>query len=377
MMKLAFWMNMPSFYQADLFRALSKIAGVELKVIFESRVPEDRARLGWHDDLDGFDYEFLDDRHPIIDAIRKARKYKGHVHIVNGLWAGRVMEAALASLFTLGSRYFIYSEAPDPRTTIPLYKKKLLTILGKQILKKAEGVLPISHFAVEYFKSYGVENLRICPFGYFRSLPDSFKDATIKPMKDSIDAIFVGQLVHRKGVDILLSAIEPLFASRKNLYLHLVGSGELEQECRNWVAQRNLSSQIIFEGVIDSTSILDRLAKSDLLVLPSRWDGWGVVVNEALMVGVPVIVSDMCGAADLIKNGVNGYVFKSEDVENLRDKLECFLARLESANNMSEEAKRVGIWLDARNAAEYLANALMGSGPDLNQPSKHPWVMKV
>ena len=61
------------------------------------------------------------------------------------------------------------------------------------------------------------------------------------------------------------------------------------------------------------------IAAADLLALPSRWDGWGLVVNEALAVGVPVIASNACGASDLIRQDVNGYVFTSEDAASLRE----------------------------------------------------------
>jgi glycosyltransferase involved in cell wall biosynthesis len=56
-------------------------------------------------------------------------------------------------------------------------------------------------------------------------------------------------------------------------------------------------------------------------VLPSRFDGWGAVVNEALMVGTPVICSNRCGASDVIENGRNGYVFEAGSARALRERL--------------------------------------------------------
>ncbi len=102
---------MPSFYQADLFRALNHTGRVDLKVVFTKKIPEDRARLGWHDDMEGFDPEFLDERHPVSDAFLKAARYRDSLHIVSGLWAGKVTEIVLATLLLSRSKYYIYSEA--------------------------------------------------------------------------------------------------------------------------------------------------------------------------------------------------------------------------------------------------------------------------
>ena len=358
MIKLVFWMNMPSFYQADLFRALLRTGKVDLRVIFTNKIPEDRAKLGWQDDLDGFEHEFLSEHRPIIDAIKKARRYRDRIHIVNGLWAGKTVEAVLLTLMYSDSKYFIYSEAPDTRLVVPPIKKKILMPAGKAIVRNAAGLLPISHFAVEYFRSYGAEESRIHPFGYFRSLPASFHRTPNGQKKERVDIIFVGQLVHRKGVDILLSAMEPLFADYGNLRLQLIGSGDLEKQSKDWVIERNLSERIAFEGAINPRQIMERISEADLLVLPSRWDGWGLVVNEALMAGVPVIVSDMCGASDLVKQGKNGFVFGSEDVEDLRKNLIDFLkahADQESSSLRGQSFEKV---MDADGAAQLLLHIL-------------------
>lgn len=379
---------MPSFYQADLFRALLRTGKVDLRVIFTNKIPEDRAKLGWQDDLDGFEHEFLSEHRPIIDAIKKARRYRDHIHIVNGLWAGKTVEAVLLTLMYSGSKYFIYSEAPDPRSVVPPLEKKILMLVGKIIVRNAAGLLPISHFAVEYFRSYGAEESRIHPFGYFRSLPAGFHRTPNGQKKERVDIIFVGQLVHRKGVDILLSAMEPLFTGHGNLYLQLIGSGELEEQLRDWVKERKLSHHITFEGAINPRQIMERISEADLLVLPSRWDGWGLVVNEALMAGVPVLVSDMCGAADVVRDGINGYVFRSEDVQALRAKLKTFLElsdirRLAEGSSspgafsrtaMAVAARKTGEALDPENAAEYLVRVLKGGEIKSEEISKYPWI---
>ncbi len=366
---------MPSFYQADLFRGLTETRRVDVKVFFSSKIPEERARLGWLDDLNGFEYEFLDPHRGVADAIKKAIEHRDATHIVGGLWAGRVPEVVLATLFIFRSRYFIYSEAPDPQASVPPIKGRIMLLAGRAIVKRAAGLFPISHFATNYFKSYGADTGKIHPFGYFRSLPPDFETPKRRATQDGLHFVFVGQLVKRKGLDILLSAMEPLFTERRDLKLHLIGSGEMERELQNWIKEKKLMSQVFLEGSIDSQSVIGRISQSHLLILPSRWDGWGIVVNEALMVGIPVVVSDMCGAADVIRDGVNGYVFHSEDVENLRRKLTIFLRHPGSWRALGAAAGRTGAGLSTENASRYLVEVFKGKRDSKDEQStRYPWV---
>jgi glycosyltransferase involved in cell wall biosynthesis len=371
-------MNMPSFYQADLFRALVNSGKVSLHVIFLQRIPAERAKLGWNDDLSGFDYEFLDARAPIFDAIRKARRSRGGIHIVGGLWAGSVIESVLLTLKVSGAEYFIYSEAPDPRQPIPSWEKIVLLKAGKHIINGAKGILSVSHFARDYFRLYGAPDSKIHPFGYFRSLPPTLKVRPLKKKKERIDVIFVGQFVHRKGVDILLSAIEPLMRTRNNLFLQLVGAGEEEIRYRSWVAEKNLTRQITFEGTLSPHKVVGRISRADVLVLPSRWDGWGIVVNEAFMASVPVIVSDMCGASDVVKDGINGFVFSSENIQELTRKLDGLTSNSQLRLRMKTRASKTGLMLEAETAAQYLLAVINGrwNQDDLTART-YPWLAKV
>ncbi len=372
--RLIFWMNIPSFYQGDLFRALSGVEGIDLNVYFSGRLPADRLSLGWQDDLSGFHCEFIDGKLKVTDAIWKALSQTNSVHVVGGLWAGRMQEAVLATLAAAGSKYFIYSEAPEPGSVVPGLRSSLLVSLGKPLVRKASGLLAISHFARDYFISLGADRSKVLPFGYFRSFPPGFRKSGRTGEDSGVDAIYVGQLVHRKGIDVLLEAARPLFAAHGGFRLHLVGSGDKENEYKKWVADNGLSDRVRFEGAMASAAVMERISKADVLILPSRWDGWGLVVNEALMAGVPVIVSDMCGAADLVSNGVNGYTFRSGDVADLRAKLQSVVGRKVS-ESLSIKAEETGVNLSAENAAKYLVEILVGNGAPQHERAQFPWVL--
>ena len=212
-------------------------------------------------------------------------------------------------------------------------------------------------------------------FGYFRAHSSPNGTAAFKK-GINIEVVFIGQVIHRKGLDILLEAMQPLFNEYPELALSVVGSGGNEAPLRKQVTDWGLEGRVFLEGVIPYDKIPARLAMADLLVLPSRWDGWGLVVNEAFAVGVPVIVSDQCGAADLVKDNVNGYVFRSEDVLHLRARLRDFMSNADRRQFRSQ-SKAAGETISTNVVAPYLIECLQHlTGITKKRPTP-PWQSSI
>ena len=136
--------------------------------------------------------------------------------------------------------------------------------------------------------------------------------------RDHKEILYVGQLITRKRVDLLLQAFSQL--DLPTARLRIIGKGDQEQPLQQLAHQLGIAERVSFTPGMPNAGIVAAMAAADVLVLPSRFDGWGAVVNEALMVGTPVICSDRCGASDVIENGRNGYVFEAG---NARALLEC------------------------------------------------------
>jgi glycosyltransferase involved in cell wall biosynthesis len=373
MIDLTIWMNFPSSHQADLFRALAASGEVDLQVVFAKRLPPDRVALGWKCDFDGYAYRFLDERNEIFDALRLAWSQRKRIHIVNGLWAEPGFAAALFALRAAGCRYVIYSEASEPDLPRSPAKKLLRAAFARLLTPKAAGILAVSRLAEHFYTSLGAREQAIYPFGYFdanarvSSIPQRSRD------ESRVEVIFVGQLIHRKGIDLLIEAIRPLFDRHPTLSLSIIGGGEMESVLLEQLDLLPLPARINFEGVMAIDDIRPRLADADILVLPSRWDGWGMVVNEAFSVGVPVIVSDRCGAADLVRDGANGYVFRSEDVRDLRRCLNQFIEKRADWSRFRAAAKAMGQRISAEQAASYLVKCLKHMTGVSNSRPVPPW----
>ncbi len=252
-------------------------------------------------------------------------------------------------------------------------KRLLRAGLGKMLTNKAAGLLAVSRLAEDFFRGMGARDQAIYPFGYFRSHDLIAKDSGFENRDGKIEIVFVGQIVNRKGVDLLIEAIKPLFDQHPNLLLTIIGGGEMKPSLEGLVKSLGLCERISFEGVLPSAEIPARVAAADLLVLPSRWDGWGLVVNEAFSVGVPVIVSDRCGAADLVRGGVNGYIFRSEDVSDLRRRLSQFIDKRGDWPCFRAAAKTTGQSISAEQAAPYLVKCLKHMTGASSERPVPPW----
>jgi glycosyltransferase involved in cell wall biosynthesis len=112
--------------------------------------------------------------------------------------------------------------------------------------------------------------------------------------------LFVGELSHRKGFDVLVQACEKLWAEGLEFSIRYAGSGPMEGLARIHAARSGGRAEVL--GQTDGEALLNLYRTSDGFVLPSRWDGWGLVVHEALAAGLPVVVSDKCGARILSRD---------------------------------------------------------------------------
>ncbi len=350
------WMNFPSFHQNDLFNDLSN-RFEKFEVIYAHSDDESRRNQGWILE-NNFNYKskVIGKELKIWSLMHYVFKNKKSTHIVNGIWAEKSFLFVIILLNLFGANFLIYSEAPIPVKSRGILKRSLLKFLviplAKILIIRAKGVLAVSIFAVEYFKSLGVQPNKIYRFGYFRNVK-------LKPQSHSINEviqlIFVGQLIERKGITILLEAIKNIYQNNKSFHLTIIGTGELEAILKEFIDKNQLRNVVTFLGIINSQNVIDYIKKSDLLILPSIFDGWGMVVNEALQSSVPVLISDQSGAKELIKNEYNGLIFKSKDIKSLTENLLKFLdLPFEKKETMKNNAKEMGGKISVPTVGNYL-----------------------
>src|SRR5262249_47435280 len=137
--------------------------------------------------------------------------------------------------------------------------------------------------------------------------------------------LFCGQMIRRKGVDLLLTAFDRLITKGHDVRLLLVGwQGDLSDFLPSISPAARCNT--IYEGFQPPEQLANYFAKADVFVLPSRHDGWGVVVNQALAAGLPIITSDAVGAGlDYVENGSNGLRVAAGEVDALYRAMETIV----------------------------------------------------
>jgi glycosyltransferase involved in cell wall biosynthesis len=147
--------------------------------------------------------------------------------------------------------------------------------------------------------------------------------------------LFCGATIHRKGFDLLLGAFDRVAARRLDARLRVVGPRGDAAGLLGPPRER-----VSVSGPVSQQALAAELRAADCLVLPSRNDSYGMVVAEALACGLPVLVSDMVGAKELVAEGRNGWIVPAGDAGALADRMAWCVDHREAVAAMAETCRQ-------------------------------------
>ncbi|MGM0611895.1 MAG: glycosyltransferase family 4 protein [Bacteroidota bacterium] len=128
-----------------------------------------------------------------------------------------------------------------------------------------------------------------------------------------------GRLVAQKGQDYLIELGKSLAADINNFQIHIAGDGPLKDQLQSSIKKHNLSDKILLTGF--HTDLSGFYQSIDVFILPSRWEGFGYVMAEAMLHKVPVIAFDISSNPELIKNGNTGFLCPMGNIQKLKEKV--------------------------------------------------------
>ncbi len=200
-------------------------------------------------------------------------------------------------------------------------------LLRRALLKLADAVTYNGPSCYRYLKRYGVPHERLYYFPYATS--DLFRYTGPLVRKSNADhrLLCVGQLTERKGVMPLLDGLAEYCKARPNqsVDIDFIGTGNLEQAMRERVLPRNLHMRLLGHMPYDALS--RAMEHAGILIFPTLADEWGLVVNEAMQAGMPVIGSGYAQAScTLIREGENGWLYYPDQPQQLWQKLDSMFA---------------------------------------------------
>jgi glycosyltransferase involved in cell wall biosynthesis len=250
--------------------------------------------------------------------------------IITSCISPQTMISLLASKITR-SKYILWIEdwfVPKPKSFRTLIRFFLLDLIAKLVLKNAGAVVVEGSPQRRWVRTFGVPAEKVFQANLSSLDYSKFKSMNLRQklnIGNGFVILYVGRIIEQKGLDVLIKAFSMIEQEMGAAYLVICGDGNFRGSCESIIKEMQIK-HVIFAGWIQEKEKAASFYKTaDVFVMPSRIvageenaEGWGLVINEAMSMGKPVITTDAVGAAeDLVRNGVNGYVVKNGEIEEL------------------------------------------------------------
>jgi glycosyltransferase involved in cell wall biosynthesis len=355
-MRIAYFLTHPIQYQSPLIRRLIA-EGIDLHVYYAT---DDTSRpyfdpgydrkISWDVPLlDGYPYTIFNREMVQGGRIRQVARFKeqirqadqerpADVFWLHG-WNNPFVVAAWKVALERGCPIILRGETSLHSIKTGIIGRLLHRWYYQRAFKKVAVFLAMGTLNKELYLRYGVDERKI--FLMPHAVDNDFfqsRVAEARPRSEKLRAdlgvpaeatiiLFCGRLAAEKDVGTLISAVSQLNqSSNERVVLLVVGDGPLKSKLSQ-LAERIAPGMVLFLGFRNQTELPAYYDLCDIFVLPSTFETWGLVVNEAMNAAKPVIVSDRVGAGiDLVKTGVNGDIFHVRDVRGLAAKIRYWMS---------------------------------------------------
>jgi glycosyltransferase involved in cell wall biosynthesis len=267
--------------------------------------------------------------------IFKLTSYRPRIIFTSGFSIWTIIAIILKIIFHW--KVIILYDGSSP--SIDYADSKYRLLIRKIIAKGSDSLVANSLGARNYMTEIlQIKPDKICYFHYL--VPDSkiltrnSKQNSPKKDIDKIRFVFVGEVIQRKGLRVLIDCLGEIYRQgQHNFSLDVIGDGSAREFLQALAKETGISNLICWHGWIKYEKLCHYIAATDVLVFPTFEDIWGMVVLEAMILGKPVLCSKWAGSSELITEGVNGYVFDP----NQKDSLTKYLCQFINNPSLIEE----------------------------------------
>lgn len=356
-MKFVFWQNVVSIHQSAFIKALAENNDVTL--VAQEEIDAQRTKEKWSVPSMGKAKILVNPDDHIINKLIEGTDVE---HVFSGINAYPMVYKAFKRAIKKNLSVAVMMEPYEWAGAKGLLRQWMYRILFWRYGRNIKHLFATGEMGIKCYRKSGFPINRLHQWGYFTEQSNNLSFSEENRIKPNI--IFIGKIDERKNILSLAKCAVKL----KDKFNHftIIGTGPLESDLREIISD---CSNIEFIGPVFNSEVADYLSQSDLLVLPSLFDGWGAVVNEALSQGVRVLCSDKCGASSILDNDVRGGIFKTFEENDLSEKLEFWISK---GILSEEERKIIANWASKHLSGEEAANYFIKKVN--NQVTDAPWV---
>ncbi|QIZ05646.1 glycosyltransferase family 4 protein [Priestia megaterium] len=312
-MRVLFTTNIPSPYRVDFFNELGKHC--DLTVLFESQIDKNRDKNWVADKFSNFKAVFMKgikkgDADALCPGILKFLSLRKFDVIVIGAYHTPTGMLAIQYMKIMNIPFILSSDGGMKKEDLGIRHK-----IKEHFISAASAWLSTGRVTSEYLEYYGAkkDKINVYPFTSIKAADILDKPLTVDEKKairsklgihEEKMVLSVGRFIYLKGYDILLRACEEL---DKSIGVYIVG-GKPTEEYLQMKKDMNLSN-VHFVDFMKKPELALYYKAADLFVLPTRGDVWGLVINEAMAYGLPIITTDKCVAGvEMLEDSIGAII---------------------------------------------------------------------
>jgi len=291
--------------------------------------------------------------HFSYDTIPLLRQYKPDI-VISSQLGPRTLQSFLYCKMFRSVRLITWADLSE-RSECGTGKTR--SAIRRILLQSSDAVLVNGSSGARYVERLGARAKTVFRVPFVRDMDDICSLPLTREGAVSHRLLYVGQLTERKGIHLFLAALKRWSCRRPQhpYECWVAGEGPLQQELQQSIRSQNLN--VKFLGQVPFDDIFRTYGLAGIFVFPTLEDTWGVVVNEALAAGVPVLGSQYSQAVEeLVQDGVNGWSFRPDKSEEMDAALERALNTSEPALCQMRVAARARV---AHLAPEFAANRMI------------------
>jgi glycosyltransferase involved in cell wall biosynthesis len=222
-----------------------------------------------------------------------------------------------------------------------------ISLMTRRIMGQGfDAIITNTRDGMEYLtRRVGISESRVLQYPYEVAEADALQSGSSPSRSEKsascLSFLYVGQLIPRKGIHVLLQASSRLLQRRMyNFSVTIVGVGSAGEELQREAAALGLEGRVNWIGAVNYGDLGAYYESCDVFVLPTLEDTWGMVVLEAMVFGKPVLCAKYAGSREMVEHGVNGFVFDPFCVDQLTDHMDRFIREPGLVESFGAEAKK-------------------------------------